>query len=447
MPLTIPTRTEIVGALQSYVRTYLPDLDPTVTRRRGYIGGMVKSLGSGLHDWYVRLKRYADREPFPQTATGDFLTKGWWADITGLSRNPATAATGKVVITGTGGTIMTAGDALSSGGQTYTVDASSGIVAQSVNISSLTRTGSTAIAETTEPHFLATGMTLTIAGASPSDYNGSVDVTVTAANEFTFEVLGSPTTPATGTITASGTWGNVDITADEVGTDGNIDGGGTVTIISPPVGADATATVTFGAIAGGSLIEDVEDFRNRILEALGTDFGTFSAAEIKIVAKQITGVTRVWVIEATADGSNGVLPGQVKIYFVRDGDANIFPSATEIKTVKDHIVSLIMPAHTSDEDVFVLSPTETAVDFTFTALSPDTASMRSAIEASLEQFFEEAVDLSADIDDLDYRCAIKDAFDSERQQSLASFTLSAPSGTVSVSSGELPTLGTITWPT
>ncbi len=446
MPLNIPTRSEVTAAQQAYVRTRLPDLDPTITRRRGFIGGIVRSFASALHDWYVKLKRYGDREPFPQTATGEFLYQGWWGDITGLSRNAAAPAAGKITITGTAGTILSAGAAINNGGLSYTVDASTAVVSQSANAVSLTRSGTTAIFETAAPHFLSTGMTLTIAGADQSDYNISAVITVTASNEFTYTVAGSPTTPATGAVSASGDWGNADITCTTTGQDGNIDAGSSVTIDSPPVNLDSTGVVTFGGIAGGTDIESVEEYRARVLEALGTDFGTFSEDEISIVAKQIAGVTKVWVVPATLDGTNGVNEGQVKVYFVRDNDANKFPSSIEVDAVKTHLVANIMPAHTADEDVMVYAPTDQPVPFVFTAISPDTASMRRAIEAHLDAYFDDAADLETDITEDDYRCAINDAYDDERGQDLVSFTLSSPSGTVAVASGNLPTRGAITWP-
>lgn len=445
MPLEIPSRGEVVSTLQSYVRTYLPELDPTVTRRRGWIGGMVRSLGSALHDWYVKLKRYADREPFPQTASENFLFGGWWTDITNLTRLPATSAAGRVVMTGTAGSIIPAGTVLNSGAFTYTVDTAAGVVAQTLNISSLTRSGATAIVETTGDHYLATGQTITISGATQTQYNGAFAVTVTAENEFTYAVSGSPATPATGTPIVSGTWGNGLITCTEAGQDTNLDSGTTLSISSPPVGVNSTALVTFGQIGGGSDIEPVETFRERILEALGTDFGMFSAAEIKIVARQIAGVTRVWVIEATDDGSNGVLPGQVKVYFLRDSDANPFPSGIEIEAVRSHIVDSIMPAHTHEEDVMVFSPVALPINFTFSSITPDTPSMRLAIRSKLTQFFSEAVDLGADLTSDDYRCAIKETYDPDRRQALQAFTLSSPSGTITVASDELPRLGDVTF--
>lgn len=444
MPLEIPTRSDQVSSLQAYSRSYLPELDPTVTRRRGYIGGMIRSLGSALHDWYVKLKRYADREPFPQTATGEFLFQGWWSDITKLKPLAATGATGKVVITGTDGSILPAAAQMQGNNLNYTVNSSVGVVAQSLLIASLTRSGTTAIAETAGEHLLATGLSLTVSGAAQTEYNGTHAITVTAANEFTYEITGSPATPATGTILASGTWGNADITCTTKGQETNIDAGSALSIASAPVGVNSTALVTFGTIGGGTDAEDTESYRARVLEALGTDFGMFSAAEIRIVAKEIPGVTRVWVVEATDTGSNGVLPGQVKIYFMRDLDANPFPSGIEVETVRTHIIDTCKPAHTVDEDVMVDSPTRLDVDFPFTSITPDTASMRVAIKAALSQFFAESVDLGSDILEDDYRCAIKGTFDSERRQTLTSFVLGI-SGDIAVANDELPFLGDVTF--
>lgn len=445
MPLEIPKRSEVVSGLQSYVRSDLPELDPTVTRRRGYIGGMVRSLGSALHDWYVKLKRYADNEPFPQRASENFLIGGWWADITKLTRLPETAAAGRVALTGTDGSTLPAGSEISTGQVTFTLDNTASVITQSLILTSLTRSGSTAIAETASDHQLASGMTLTVSGASQAEYNGSVTITVTAANEFTYSITGAPVTPATGSPIISGTWGTALVTCTTKGQDTNVDAGQTLSVSSAPTGIDGTARVCFGGLAGGTDIEDIESYRDRVLEALGTDFGMFSAAEIKIVTKQIPGVTRVWVIEATADGSNGVLPGQVKIYFMRDNDANPYPSTTEIETVKGHIVETIMPAHTHEDDVMVYAPTAAPVDFDFSSITPDTPSMRLAIKAKLTQYFDEAVDLGVDLTSDDYRCAIKETYDTERRQSLQAFSLSSPTGTVSVASDELPTLGDVTF--
>jgi hypothetical protein len=73
-----------------------------------------------------------------------------------------------------------------------------------VTPTSITRTGSTATVTLPAPVNWQSGSTVTIAGAAQAEYNGSVLITVTDATHFTYAVTGTPTTPATGTITAKG---------------------------------------------------------------------------------------------------------------------------------------------------------------------------------------------------------------------------------------------------
>lgn len=70
------------------------------------------------------------------------------------------------------------------------------------SVTSLTRSGATVTA-TMPSHGAATGQNVTIRGASPAAYNGTFPITVTGVNTFTYLFSGSPTSPATGTITAA----------------------------------------------------------------------------------------------------------------------------------------------------------------------------------------------------------------------------------------------------
>jgi hypothetical protein len=66
----------------------------------------------------------------------------------------------------------------------------------------ITRSGSTATAEITG-HPFVTGETLVFAGADQAAYNVTATVTYVDADHVSYTVSGTPTTPATGTITAS----------------------------------------------------------------------------------------------------------------------------------------------------------------------------------------------------------------------------------------------------
>jgi len=72
------------------------------------------------------------------------------------------------------------------------------------SVSGITRSSSTATVTTTANHGYDVNTYVTMAGADQSGYNGTFRVTSTpSTTTFTIEVSGSPTTPATGTITVT----------------------------------------------------------------------------------------------------------------------------------------------------------------------------------------------------------------------------------------------------
>lgn len=69
------------------------------------------------------------------------------------------------------------------------------------SVSSITRSGSTATVTTAAAHMAKAGDIIFIDEADQAEYNGYHEVTaVTSSTEFTYEVSGTPATPATGTI-------------------------------------------------------------------------------------------------------------------------------------------------------------------------------------------------------------------------------------------------------
>jgi head-tail adaptor len=72
-----------------------------------------------------------------------------------------------------------------------------------VPVATLTRTSATATVTTATPHGFTTGDFVQIAGTTPTGYGGKVKITVTGPTTFTYPVLGTLATPATGTITVT----------------------------------------------------------------------------------------------------------------------------------------------------------------------------------------------------------------------------------------------------
>jgi hypothetical protein len=73
-----------------------------------------------------------------------------------------------------------------------------------VSVSSITRVDQIATVTTAAPHGLVDGDPATIAGAIQAEYNGLKQITYISPTSFSFEVTGSPVSPATGTITCAG---------------------------------------------------------------------------------------------------------------------------------------------------------------------------------------------------------------------------------------------------
>ena len=211
-------------------------------------------------------------------------------------------------------------------------------------------------------------------------------------------------------------------------------------------GADQTeyngvqeAGVDAGELAGGTDQEDDDSLRERFLERIQNPVAQFNDAQITSTAKEINGVTRVFITDAFPE------PGQVTIFFMRDNDLNPIPTAPEVTAVKNQILT-IKPANTADVDVIVNAPTPVNVPFTFTALVPNTLTMQAAIDANLQQFFAEDTSVSIDIEEDAYRSAIFNTVDPDTSDVVRSFTLSTPTGDIAIANGEIGVFDGTTYP-
>lgn len=94
------------------------------------------------------------------------------------------------IINGVSGTLIAALDAILVNGYGQ------------VSVSAITLSGTTATVSTAAPHGLRSGDVALIAGAVEPEYNGEHQVTVLDSTTYTIAIAGSPSSPATGTITA-----------------------------------------------------------------------------------------------------------------------------------------------------------------------------------------------------------------------------------------------------
>jgi len=444
MPLEYPTFENLVEIARAALINEIPSLDPTISN--SWARAFVDSLAAVAHSNNLQI-RDLEKELFPQTATSDYLDR--WLQYEGLERLAPTAGRGVVTITGTAGSIVPVlTNYTGTNGLTYQNQTAATIASTVLSVLTLTRSGTTATATFASSHGLATGNSVTVAGATPSDYNGTFTITAISDTSITYTVTGSPTTPATGTITCTGTYASVVFECTTTGATTNIDSSSTLTIDTPISGVDDSAIIGPDGLTGGADQESNEAARTRLFLSRSSISGVFTPAQIKTAALAINGNTRVWVVEPENPAvAGGPEPGQVFVYFTRDNDSNPLPSTTIVAETKAAIIANgAKPAHTADIDVVVASPTAITTNFTFASISPDTASMRTAIEAQLKAFFEDSASVGEDVKQSSYLGAIANTYDTTNAVSLTSFSLSSPSADIAVTLGELAFLGTVSFP-
>lgn len=144
----------------------------------------------------------------------------------------------------------------------------------------------------------------------------------------------------------------------------------------------ATATVAAGGIGGGADIEDIEAFRQRILDRKRRPPQGGSRSDWERWAKETDGaVTRVFV-DAFANDIRTVW-----LSFLRRDRANGVPTAADVAAVQAYVGDDMRRPVTAR--VTVVAPVPQAVAVTIAGLAPDTTAVRAAIAAELAALFAE----------------------------------------------------------
>lgn len=185
-------------------------------------------------------------------------------------------------------------------------------------------------------------------------------------------------------VIAGGT-GTIDLTAQEAGADGNQDASTTLIFVSPISGINSSATVDSDGLNNGEDIEDVEDWRARILSRKRNPPHGGAEHDYITWMLEVDGVTRAWCIPLY----NGV--GTVGCAFVRDEESPIIPSASELDTVESYIISHTDEATgktvgipvTAEPGLFMVTLAELDVDMTI-SIYPNTVAVQNAIDSAIE---------------------------------------------------------------
>lgn len=240
------------------------------------------------------------------------------------------------------------------------------------------------------------------------------------------------TTDAEDTISS----GSVDIavTATTTGQDTNASSGQTLNLVSPEPGVQSSATVATGGLTGGTDDETPEQLLARLKQVVKETPQGGSLPDYETWAKEVSGVTRVWPF------SNWNGYGTVGVYFVRDDDASIIPDAAEVQAVQDYIDTK-RPAGMKGFTAY--APPAAPIDMTI-QLAPNDSTTQAAVESELQDLLRR----EANVEDGNGSGTILVSHIREAISIAAGETnhvLVTPSTDVTFNTGELPTLGTITW--
>jgi len=297
----------------AYGEAFIVDTDSAPGKQIGIHGDEISLLWEGLQSVWDGLD--------VDTSTG--VSQDRLYALNGLTRLLSQPSTITEYLAGTPGTLIPTGSVVSVQ-QTSDLFETTGDVTLgsigTVSVSSITRVGDVATVTTGLAHGFVDNDVVFIKGADQSDYNILAQITNTASTTFDYTVAGSPTTPATGTITAL----QATSVSMETSTDGVIQGlAGTITVIETTTSGWDFAENLVDADVGR---EDETDaaFRTRREDSLALlGAATFEAIRTALLnTTNVTGVTLLENDTGLIDG-NGQLPHSINSLVVGGTDDDI----------------------------------------------------------------------------------------------------------------------------
>lgn len=264
----------------------------------------------------------------------------------------------------------------------------------------------------------ATG-SITLAGTDGYTAPAGSVLTRSDGAEFT---LDADAAIASGTATAS-------VTASTPGTAGDSAAGTTLTFASPIAGIQAEATVGSGGITGGADTETDDELRTRLVERIQNPPQGGASEDYVTWALAVSGVTRAWCFPQEIGA------GTVTVRFVTDdAPGGIIPDAATVQAVQDYIDGQRPVTAT----VYAVAPVAAPIDFTI-KLTPNTQAVQDAVTTELKDLITREASPGGKILLSHINEAISVAAGETDHQ------LVAPTADVTNTTGQIATMGTITW--
>jgi uncharacterized phage protein gp47/JayE len=223
---------------------------------------------------------------------------------------------------------------------------------------------------------------------------------------------------------------------------------GTVMMLGTAISGIQSNGTAATAFTGGADIETDNSLRSRMLEAYQNPPQGGAVDDYEEWALAVNGVTRVWILK------NGQGAGTVVVYFMMDvtesahngypqgangvaaSETRDTPATGDQLAVANYIYNL-QPVTAL---VYAVAPTATPQNFTIKGLTPSGTTNQNAVAAAISDlFFREGKANGGTIALEDVNVAIAAV------PGITDFIITSPTSDIVTTSGQLPSLGTITW--
>lgn len=237
---------------------------------------------------------------------------------------------------------------------------------------------------------------------------------------------------------------NVQVTASVSGSGGDMNSGDVLNLLSPIANVESEASI-ISIVTDADDTESDESLRERLIDRLQLPPLGGSANDYLQWQREVTGVTRAWVLPLQFG------PGTVGCSFVTDNEDPIIPSAAKVAEVQEYI-AFRKPVTAI---VTVYAPTEAAIDLEI-SIKPNTTQVQESIVEQLRDLVLRDVNLAGSyggpgiINDGSLLLSrIRQAV--SLGVGLEDFQVDTINGlapaNIIPNTGELITLGTVTWQT
>lgn len=228
---------------------------------------------------------------------------------------------------------------------------------------------------------------------------------------------------------ASGT-AAVHVVANTQAANTDTDATSTMTFVSPITNVNSSGVVDANGLTGGADEESDESLESRLLNRIQNPPQGGDANDYIQWALAISGVTRAWCYPLEL----GI--GTVTVRFMMDNTySNGIPHAGDVTTVQNAL-DILRPV---TADLTVVAPVAAPINFTIHLNVSDTAAIRAAVLASLQEMIQRDATPGGTI----YISRINEAISVATGE--FDHVLTAPAANVTNTTGNIATMGTITW--